>query len=79
MYKILKYIEAYQKEYNLAPMPILLCGSVIDSCASSCTWKSIMKNFLSGGLHFCLFQGLEWKQAGAGLQVSEVSGVCVIV
>ncbi|KAJ4835636.1 hypothetical protein Tsubulata_015308 [Turnera subulata] len=26
VYKILQYVEAYQKEYNLNPTPILLCG-----------------------------------------------------
>ncbi|XXG77585.1 hypothetical protein AAC387_Pa08g1712 [Persea americana] len=26
VYKILKYVESYQREYNLIPMPVLLCG-----------------------------------------------------
>ncbi|EHA8592573.1 putative calcium-binding protein [Cocos nucifera] len=26
VYKILQYIESYQKEHNLSPMPIILCG-----------------------------------------------------
>lgn len=28
MYKILKYVESYQKENNLSPLPIMLCGYV---------------------------------------------------
>lgn len=26
VYKILQYVEAYQKEQNLSQMPIILCG-----------------------------------------------------
>lgn len=29
VYKILQYVESYQKEHELNPMPIILCGSVL--------------------------------------------------
>ena len=45
MYKILQYVESYQEELELTPMPIILCGSVIDQHTSFCPQESCAGKF----------------------------------
>lgn len=44
MYKILEYIELYQKEQELNPIPIILCGLVLEyhACYSSANGMEIV-------------------------------------
>ncbi|KAK8445194.1 hypothetical protein SEVIR_9G279000v4 [Setaria viridis] len=50
VYKILQYIEAYQEENKLGPMPIILCGTSVTGIGTEVNVAKFTSSFVRRGL-----------------------------
>lgn len=62
VYKILKYVETYQRENKLSHMPIILCGYVSCSMVSCITFENEHPHFCTS--LFALFR--DWNGSKRG-------------